>query len=275
VGILLLIASRKFAVKENPLVEDLVEILPGTNCGACGFAGCRGLAEGFAGNLDLEAACPVGGDATADLIAEALGVERKVAEKKLARLRCGGTIDCAARTGSYEGIADCAAVHITSSSPKVCPFGCLGLGTCARACPFDAIEIVDGLMRIDEEKCVGCGVCAKVCPRQCIEMMGANQRIWVACQSEDTGAIVRKYCTVGCLGCGKCERNCPTGAIKVENFYSHIRPELCNGCGECARQCPTHAIVLRPPEEERSAAAAVGGADAVGAAVGVGGGDGT
>jgi electron transport complex protein RnfB len=236
-------------VQENPLVEDISGILPGSNCGACGFAGCRGLAEAFAGNHDLEATCPVGGDEAAEGIATLLGVERKAAEKKVARILCGGTFDCAARTGRYEGIDDCAAVDVIGGSPKVCTYGCLGLGTCMRACQFDAIEIVDGVVRIIEENCVGCGACLEVCPRDCIELMGSNRRIWVACHSRDKGALVRKICTVGCIGCKQCEKECPTGAITVENYYAHIRQELCSMCGECVRQCPTGAIMMRPAEE--------------------------
>ncbi|MFW6286660.1 MAG: RnfABCDGE type electron transport complex subunit B [Candidatus Sumerlaeota bacterium] len=254
VGLVLLVASKKFAVEENPLVEEINEVLPGTNCGACGYAGCRSLAEAFARDPELDAYCPVGGDAVAQQIAEILGIERKAAEKKIARLMCGGTVDCASRVGVYEGIEDCAAVEIVSGSPKECEWGCVGMGNCVRACPFDAIEYEDGVIKIIEEKCVGCGVCAKICPRNCIELMGSNQRIYVACHSKDKGAQVRRICTVGCIGCKKCEKNCPTGAIKVENFYAHISPELCSQCGECARQCPTNCIMVLDAEDaERDA----------------------
>lgn len=256
VGIVLLIASKKFAVKENPLVEEINEVLPGTNCGACGFAGCRALAEGFAGNPDLDAYCPVGGEQVAEDVSEILGVERQAAEKKVARLLCGGTLDCAARQGEYDGIGDCAAVDLVASATKLCPYGCLGLGTCVEACPFDAIVQEDGVIRIIEEKCVGCGVCVKACPRDCIELQGSNRTIWVACHSRDSGALVRKYCTVGCIGCKKCEKTCPTGAIKVENFYAHIRPELCNSCGQCVDVCPTTAIIMRKDSREKVASEA-------------------
>lgn len=250
VGVILLIASKKFAVKENPLVEEINEVLPGTNCGACGYAGCRSLAEAFAANPHLEAYCPVGGEEVAAKVAEMLGVEQRAAEKKVARVLCGGTTDCAARQGTYEGIKDCAAVELVSASPKVCPYGCVGLGTCVEACPFDAIEIVDGVIRVIEEKCVGCGACVKACPRDCIELMPSNKHIWVACHSKDSGALVRKYCTVGCIGCKKCEKSCPTGAIKVENFYAHIRPELCSNCGKCVEICPTSAILTLDLKEK-------------------------
>jgi Na+-translocating ferredoxin:NAD+ oxidoreductase subunit B len=244
VGLVLLIASKKFAVEENPVVEDINEVLPGTNCGACGYPGCRGLAEAFAKDPELDASCPVGGEPVAKQVAAILGVEIKAADKKIARLMCGGTVDCAARVGVYEGINDCAAVQLVGASPKVCEWGCLGLGNCLRSCPFDAIVYEDGVIKIIEEKCVGCGVCVKACPRDCIELIGSNQRIFVACHSQDKGAQVRRICTVGCIGCKKCEKNCPTGAIKVENFYAHISPELCSMCGECARQCPTNCIIV-------------------------------
>lgn len=256
IGIVILIASKKLAVAENPLVEEIAEALPGSNCGACGYPGCRGLAEALAADPDLEATCPVGGETVANEVARILGVERKVAEKKVARLMCGGTVDCASRIGIYEGIEDCALVEYSSSATKVCTYGCLGLGTCARACPFEAIELVDGVIRIDEAKCTGCGVCVEVCPRDCIELMGANRTIWVACHSQDKGAQVRKICKVGCIGCKKCEKNCPTGAIKVENFYAHIDQTLCSGCGKCAELCPTTAIVVRGRPERLIAQAA-------------------
>jgi RnfABCDGE-type electron transport complex B subunit len=243
IGVVIYIASKKFAIKENPLVEDISEVLPGTNCGACGYAGCRALAEAYAANPALSAYCPVGGSAVAARVAQILGVELKAAEKKVARILCGGTLDCASRHGVYEGISDCNAVELVSASPKVCTYGCLGLGTCVRACPFEAMEIVNGVVRVIEEKCVGCGVCVKACPRNCIELQGSNKTIWVACHSRDSGALTRKYCTVGCIGCKKCEKTCPTGAITVENFYAHIRQELCNGCGQCVEVCPTTAIL--------------------------------
>lgn len=248
IGVILLIASKKLAVQENPLVEEISEVLPGSNCGACGFAGCRGLAEAFAKDPNLAAVCPVGGDEVAAKVAALLGVERILSEKKVARLLCGGTIDCASRLGDYEGIKDCALVDFTAQGTKMCQYGCLGLGNCMRACPFGAIELVNGVIRVDEEKCTGCGVCVEACPRDCIELMGANRIIWVACHSQDKGALVRKACTVGCIGCKKCEKNCPTGAIKVNNFFAHIQQELCSGCGTCVKLCPTKAIVIKPGE---------------------------
>ncbi|MFP4380528.1 MAG: RnfABCDGE type electron transport complex subunit B [Candidatus Sumerlaeia bacterium] len=250
VGVILFAASKKFAVKENPLVEEINEVLPGTNCGACGYAGCRSLAEAFAADPSLDAYCPVGGSDVAEKIASILGVEMKAAEKKVARILCGGTTDCASRHGVYEGIKDCNAVELVSASPKVCTYGCLGLGTCVKACPFDAIEVVNGVVRVNEEECTGCGVCVKACPRDCIELQGSNKTIWVACHSRDSGALVRKYCSVGCIGCKKCEKNCPTGAITVENFYAHIRQELCNDCGKCVELCPTSAILTKHQKED-------------------------
>jgi len=242
IGLFLVAASKYFAIDKDPMVEEVLAVLPGTDCGACGYSGCRNLAEGFVANPNIEAFCLMGGEEVNAKIAEVLGIDLRPREKKTARVLCGGTLERASHLGVYQGIIDCCAAEAIACASKVCMYGCLGMGTCVKACQFDAIRIVNGVARIDEGKCVGCGACAEACPRGCIEIQSTSQRVWVACRSMDKGAIVRKECMSGCIGCRICEKNCPTGAIKVTDFLAHISADSCHECGECVRQCPVGAI---------------------------------
>jgi len=240
-GIGLYLASRVFHVEVDPRVEKIEEVLPGANCGACGFPGCAALAEAIAEGRAPINACPVGAMAVALRVGEIMGVKVEAAEKKVAVVKCQGR-----EVGDryrYSGPGSCRAAHLLLGGPKECPYGCLGLGDCVRACPFGAITLKDGLPVVDEEKCTGCGLCAKACPRGIIEILPVSKYVHVLCSSTDSGALVRKYCQVGCIGCKRCEKTCPHGAIKVENFLARIDYEKCVSCGECVKVCPVKCIV--------------------------------
>ncbi|HQL49289.1 MAG TPA: RnfABCDGE type electron transport complex subunit B, partial [Holophaga sp.] len=162
-GVVLYLAAKKFAVFEDPLIGEVESLLPGANCGGCGFAGCHAFAEKVAETKDPELFCPVGGPSLAARIAGALGQEALATQRNVARVLCNGGGN-AVTSGIYQGIPSCAAVAIAGTSTLVCPFGCLGLADCVRACPFDALHMVDGVARVDEEACTGCGKCVKACP---------------------------------------------------------------------------------------------------------------
>lgn len=242
VAFILLVVSKKFAVTEDPLIEELAAALPGTNCGACGFAGCRMFAQKLAENPLTEAFCPVGGDDTNIEIAGVLGVQRELGPRKVARLLCAGTKDASAQAAIYQGVHGCHAAHLLYTGHKLCPYGCLGMGTCARVCKFGAITLKDGIVEIDEEKCVGCGVCVEACPKHCLELMPKGTKVYVACHSNDRGGQVRTACAVGCIGCKRCEKTCPVEAITVTNFFAHVDHEKCTRCGKCVEVCPVGAI---------------------------------
>lgn len=242
-GVVLFAAARKFAVQEDPLIDVVEDLLPGANCGGCGFAGCRAFAEALVNTRDDGLRCPVAdADATAGIAAE-LGMEMGGADRKVARIHCQGG-NRAVHLGRYEGIKTCLASTVAASAELVCPFGCLGYGDCRDACPFDCIEIIDGVAVVDEDGCTGCGICVSACPRKLITLQSSQKKVYVACRSVDSGALAKKYCEVACIGCRLCVKACEFDAIDYEPFLATIRPEACTLCGACVDKCPTHAILF-------------------------------
>ena len=256
-GIVLYWVSKKFFVEDNPMVDEIEKLLPGANCGGCGFAGCRALAEAIAKQGDLDGLrCTVGGDAVAGKIAAILGCEAEKVEPRVAVLHCNGTCSNAVKKTHFEGIKDCAFANTVFSGESGCAFGCLGLGNCTKECKFGAItmNVETGIPEVDESRWVGCGACARACPRNIIEMRPVGdrfRRVYVACSNLEKGTA-RKNCMVACIGCGKCERNCPVGAIHVSQNLAYIDYTKCICCGKCADGCPTGAIhKVNFPEPER------------------------
>ncbi len=251
IALLLVGASKKFSVEENPLIDELMEILPGANCGVCGFAGCRAFAEEKVKNPFGDAFCPVGGEKVAKAMAELLGVKIAIQRPMIARLKCSGTNDVSAKVGDYEGIPDCRAAMLLFPGQKICPYGCIGLGSCIRACLFGAITKFNGIVKIDGERCVGCHACVSACPKHLIEMMPKGHIVYVACTSNDRGGQVRTACSAGCIGCKKCEKVCPVGAAVVTDFLCHIHQDKCTQCGKCIEVCPVHVIHILEPAAEK------------------------
>lgn len=247
-GAALALAARKFATESDPRVDRILESLPGANCGACGFAGCQNLASAIAGGKAPVNACPVGGQAVADKVAGIMGVEPVASlERKIARVMCGGTQDKAQTRFEYEGVQDCRAALLVSGGPKACMWGCLGFGTCVRACPFGALTMgPGGLPIVDEGKCTGCGKCVEACPRGIMELIPESRKVRIACRSCEKGAAVRKVCKVGCIACGICVKSCPQGAITLVDNLARIDYEKCDNCGVCVDKCPTKCIIMLP-----------------------------
>lgn len=242
-GLGLGLASKVFAVEVDPKVPLIRDALPGANCGGCGYAGCDAYAKAVAaGEISIDA-CPVGGSQTVEALSGIMGVEAETKEKEVAFVMCHGTCDKAKEQYIYEGIHDCLeAANIPGAGSKSCRYGCLGLGTCERACPFGAIDIVDGIAVINEEKCTSCGKCVVACPKALIELVPVNKRVRVMCHSEDKGKEVKQACEVGCIGCRMCTKVCEPGAITVTNNIAHIDYSKCTQCGNCVEKCPTNAI---------------------------------
>ena len=251
-ALVLFAASKKFAVYEDPRIAQVSELLPGANCGGCGFAGCGGMADALvkgadAGSLD-GLNCPVGGSDVMKQVADLLGMAVANGEPKVAVVRCNGTCDNRPKIAEYVGLRTCAAMHACGAGETACGYGCLGCGDCVEACQFDAISIniETGIAEVNEEKCVACGACVKACPRSIIELRKKGpkgRRVYVSCVNKDKGAVSMKACKVSCIGCGKCERECPFGAITVGHNCSYIDHNKCRLCRKCERVCPTHAIV--------------------------------
>ncbi len=244
IGLFLGIAGKKLAVEVDEREVAITNALPGNNCGGCGYAGCGGLATAIvAGEAELTA-CPVGGAAVAAKIGEIMGQEVGSTTPMVAFVKCAGTIEAAVQDYEYTGIQDCVMMnYIQNGGPKGCNYGCLGYGTCVKACPFDAIHIIDGIAVVDKEECKACGKCVAECPKNLIELVPVDQVQLVRCSSKDKGKDVMNACSVGCIGCKMCERVCEFGAVTVIDNMAHIDPEKCTGCGKCAEKCPKKCIL--------------------------------
>jgi len=236
-------ASKKFAVETDPKVELVREVLPGANCGGCGFPGCDGYAASVAaGNAPVNA-CPVGGGPLAQKIADIMGLEVESSERKIARVLCQGDHEHCREKYVYQGIQDCVAASMLDGGSKSCQYGCLGLGTCVKACPFDAIHITEGKIAVvDASKCTGCKKCVAACPKNLIEMVPESRKVKVMCKSTDKAKAVREKCSIGCIGCRLCVKACQFDAIIFEDNLARIDYDKCTNCGKCAEKCPTKAI---------------------------------
>lgn len=239
-------ASRKFAVESDSRIDDIEAVLPGANCGGCGYPGCRGLAEAIVAGKAPVDGCPVGGSAVAAEVAKIMGVELEGGcERLVALVRCGGGHAQAKDRAEYVGIDDCRAAELVAGGSKGCEYGCLGLGSCVKACPFDAIAMgPNGLPVVDKAACTACGRCVVACPRDLIALVPCNMYVHVLCRSYDRGKEVRDNCQVGCIGCKACERACEHDAIHVTDFLAEIDYTKCTNCGACAAKCPTKAIII-------------------------------
>jgi len=244
IGLFLGIAGIKFKVEVDEREEAVLSALPGNKCGGCGYAGCANLAAAIAKGEAPVNACPVGGEPVGKEIAKIMGVEAGKETKKVAFVACQGTCDKAKTDYEYHGIADCAMLSfVPNGGPKSCDYGCTGFGNCVKACPFDAIHVVDGVAVVDKEACKACGKCVAACPKHLISLVPYDAKYLVACSSKAKGPVTMKECSAGCIGCTLCQRNCPVGAAKVTDFLAKIDPETCKGCGICAEKCPKKVIV--------------------------------
>lgn len=240
-------ASKKFAIEEDPRIAAILDVLPGANCGGCGYPGCANLAAAIvAGEVECNG-CPVGAGDVGVRIAEIMGLEGDacdIEEKMVAKVMCGGEKGKCEDKYRYVGVEDCAAAtRMAGGGPKGCEYGCLGFGSCVNVCPVDAINITDGgIAVVDKEKCIGCRKCVAACPKNIIKMVPYSKEVHVLCSSPETGKVVRGACKAGCIACKKCEKVCNFDAIHVENNLALIDYDKCTGCMECVKACPVKCI---------------------------------
>ncbi len=282
-GAVLAWVSQRFAVEEDPRVEEILEMLPGANCGGCGCPGCREFALAVLQGKTTPGACAAGNSEMVLKICSLLGLKAEDQLPMVAVVHCQGEKKKAPELFDYDGIEDCRAAVVLAEGPKGCVYGCLGLGSCAEACPFGAIKMGEnGLPVVDDNLCTGCGVCVTVCPKGIIELIPKEQKIYLGCSSHDRGRKVKQVCAVGCIGCGICVKVTSGEGIQMEDnlpaidyregpnlvvavhkcpqdcFVDKVKVRAkmtigidCDGCEQCKELCPMGAIEGEPGEKHR------------------------
>ena len=247
VGYGLVYTSRKFHVEVDEREAAVRAVLPGNNCGACGFAGCDAMAAAIAKGEAPVNGCPVGGAPVAEQIGAIMGQNADAMERKVAFVRCKGSCQYTGTEGNYIGEADCRTASLGGIRFNSCDYGCRGLGSCVKVCPEQAIRVVDGVAVVNRNRCVGCGLCVKTCPKGLIELVPESKHVAVQCSNRDKGPTVKMVCSAGCIGCMLCTRICQHDAIHVENNLARVDYEKCVQCGACVGKCP--AKVITPPRK--------------------------
>ncbi len=243
-GIGLAIAAKVFAVEVDPRVEAIEKLLPGANCGGCGFPGCSGYAEAMVLAGASPSLCPAIKAPEQKKVGEVLGVVVEERAPMMAVIRCAGKVSSENFKYDYMGEPDCATAVLLAGGPNPCRYGCLGMGSCVKACPFGAMTLRPDLPPIvDPEKCVACGRCVSACPKALIALMPVDRQIIVMCSSLDKGKPVKDLCAVGCIACGLCAKKCPETAITMERNLPVIDYAKCTSCGTCAEVCPQNSIL--------------------------------
>jgi Na+-translocating ferredoxin:NAD+ oxidoreductase RNF subunit RnfB len=246
---ILYLASKKFAVYEDPRIALVAEVLPQANCGGCGYPGCAGFADACVKATSLDGKlCPVGGQLVMNQVAGILGMDVGAADPNVAVVRCNGTCEKRPRVNRYDGARSCAIQASLYGGETGCSYGCLGCGDCVTVCTFDAIRMnpQTALPEVNEDLCTACGACTKACPKNLIELRPKgkkSRRIYVQCMNKDKGGIARKSCQVACIGCNKCLKVCAFDAITIENNLAYINPNKCKLCRKCVEECPQNSII--------------------------------
>lgn len=247
---ILILANKRLYVFEDPRIDQVEDLLPRANCGACGTAGCRPFAELLVKGEIEPGRCTVNSTEMNRIIADFLGVAIGGEEKRVARLACAGGAHVAFIRASYQGLASCRAAALVGGGGKGCAWGCLGMGDCATVCSFDAIHLDrHGLPVVDESKCTACGDCVEVCPKDLFSLHPVSHRLWVACKNLDPGDEGEHECELVCTACGRCAQDSPEGLIKIQDNLAVIDYTKNTIASKVAiERCPTGAIVWLEPD---------------------------
>jgi Na+-translocating ferredoxin:NAD+ oxidoreductase RNF subunit RnfB len=248
-ALILILANRRLYVYEDPRIDQVEDLLPRANCGACGTAGCRPFAEMLVKGEIAPGRCTVNAPSMNKLIADFLGVDLGADEKRIARLACAGGAHVAFMRASYGGLESCRAAALVSGGGKGCSWGCLGMGDCAEVCDFDAIRLDrHGLPVVDASKCTACGDCVTVCPKGLFSLHAVSHRLWVACKNLDAGEEGEHECNVVCTACGRCAQDSPEGLIQIRDNLAVVDYTKNALASKVAiERCPTGAIVWIEP----------------------------
>jgi len=247
---LLVLAHRKLRVDEDPRIDAAYELLPQTNCGACGFPGCLGLAEAMVVGSALPGKCTVISEDHRELIANFLGVDVGAEEKVVARLACAGGTNVARDRAHYEGLSSCRASALVAGGGKGCFWGCLGLGDCETVCDVDAIFMNEhDLPVVIDDACTACGDCVDACPKELFSLHPVSHRLWVACKNLEKGDAVLEDCEVGCDACGKCAVDAPENVITIIDNLPVVNYEQNHNDRAAIERCPTGAIIWFDPDD--------------------------
>lgn len=260
---ILAVSSRLLYVEEDPRVEAVVEVLPGANCGGCGYAGCEGYALAVVSDPNVTAnLCVAGGEGTGVEVGQLTGKTVAASEPQISFRRCEKNEGKVAVRFEYLGMPSCAAAATLGygRGTDQCAWSCLGHGDCVKACPFDALYLEDGLVRVKAHMCTGCGMCTKACPRNILEVIPKRARVMICCSSKDKGKTVMEICEAGCIQCMRCSKKCPAGAISQVNGRLHIDHKLCLSYGPhcemaCVDSCQRsilRAQCVREPKESNA-----------------------
>ncbi len=243
---LLALANQRLAVREDPRLEQVVGLLPGTHCGACGHPGCRAFAEALIRAQAQPGECTVAAPEVRDALGALLGVEVQEVEPRVARLACAGGRNVARARARYQGILSCRAAATVAGGGRACAWGCLGFGDCETACEFDAIHMdAHRLPVVDESACTSCGDCVTACPKDLFSMHPVSHRLWVACRNHDVGDALLEGCEVGCTACGRCALDAPC-IVEMRDGLAVVNYEVGQSRAAIER-CPTGAIVWIEP----------------------------
>lgn len=246
---LIAFANKKLFVYQDPRIDQVEDMLPHANCGACGYPGCRPFAEALVSGQVLPGKCSVSSDEGRLAIAQFLGVALGAEEKRVARLACNGGMNVAINQAYYSGIKSCQAATLISGGGKACSWGCLGYGDCAAVCDFDAISMNEfGIPVVDIKKCTACGDCVEACPKELFSIHPISHRLWVACKSQDAGDEVLEVCDVGCTACGKCAMDAEDNMITMVKSLPVINYSKKHQTQVPIQRCPTGAIVWMDDE---------------------------
>ena len=240
-AVTLAVAEKYLSVPQDPRIGKVTELLPGANCGGCGFAGCADYGRAIVMDNAACNLCAPGGAACANAIASFLGRTAAALEKRAALVLCCGDDAEATRRAAYNGINDCTAAQATAGGDKGCTYGCLGYGTCARICPVSAITVRNGLAKVDKNTCISCGKCVAACPRKIIKLVPAAAEIHVLCSSRDKGPAVKKVCGTGCIACRICTK-LAGGAINMDGFLAVVDYAKPLTNEETIEKCPAKCI---------------------------------